>query len=572
MSRAADGLPAARGPDGLPVVREAEGLQLHLSASNASGYKGVKTPDSTGGGWAAEAPRQGGARRYLGTFETAVAAAVAYARAVAAPPQPAAAPARRRRWRRCSSVCSVWWSGARRLARAARARPPPVAEWVQCDACNKWRRLLQSDGALPERWTCELNTGDPARNRCDAPEERTIDSAVDEEHDDGDDEGAEPVAEAEGVPLHMSAVSATGYTGVRRESWRGEGEACYSARYGSATLGRYGTAVEAALAYARHVQTVRRGGGGGAAEGGDDEDASESEEEPKHFQCWQAAGGVGCFGCTLPLGHAGPHRTATDEGSRRRRAAPNRFAQPEGGPESEEAAEHERATQRRLDVRPQPPHPSRDERERRAERALRAAAAERLTLVESHKSNAGYARVTQRGERARPFAAEGLCPHTRRRVSLGCYVTAEEAALAVARNHAAVDDGDAAAEWIGAGGSASTAYDGEYSDYGSYGEEDEEEEEEEEVPRFEVVKPPPRGKKSDEKRRGPKKPLVRDEDGTYRRPAGRGPPGKTWTRGAGGGSTPRASRTTTRWTTTRWRSSRWRRRRWRRRRWRRPRR
>ena len=151
---------------------------------------------------------------------------------------------------------------------------------------------------------------------------------MDEEHDDGDDEGAEPVAEAEGVPLHMSAVSATGYTGVRRESWRGEGEPCYSARYGSATLGRYGTAVEAALAYARHVQTVRAGAGGGAAEGGDDEDASESEEEPKHFQCWQAAGGVGCFGCTLPLGHAGPHRTATDEGSRRRRAA-RRFAQPE---------------------------------------------------------------------------------------------------------------------------------------------------------------------------------------------------------------------------------------------------
>ncbi len=155
-------------------------------------------------------------------------------------------------------------------------------------------------------------------------------------------------------------------------------------------------------------------------------------------------------------------------------------------------------------------------------------AAERLTLVESHKSNAGYARVTQRGERARPFAAEGLCPHTRRRVSLGCYVTAEEAALAVARNHAAVDDGDAAAEWIGAGGSASTAYEGEYSDYGSYGEDDDDDEEEEEVRPPPPVKPPPRGKKSDEKRRGPKKPLVRDEDGTYRRPAGRGPPGKTW--------------------------------------------
>ena len=291
MPRAADGLPMARGPDGLPVVREAEGLQLHLSASNASGYKGVKTPDSTGGGWAAEAPRQGGARRYLGTFETAVAAAVAYARAVAAPPQPAAPRPHQTKEAQVAAVLErvlrmVERRATPRASGAKRARPPPVAEWVQCDACNKWRRLLQSDGALPERWTCELNTGDPARSRCDAPEERTIDSAVDEEHDDGDDEGAEPVAEAEGVPLHMSAVSATGYTGVRRESWRGEGEACYSARYGSVTLGRYGTAVEAALAYARHVQKVRAAAvAGGAAEGGDDEDASESEEEPKH-QCW----------------------------------------------------------------------------------------------------------------------------------------------------------------------------------------------------------------------------------------------------------------------------------------------
>ena len=296
-----------------------------------------------------------------------------------------------------------------RASGAKRARPPPVAEWVQCDACNKWRRLLQSDGALPERWTCELNTGDPARSRCDAPEERTIDSAVDEEHDDGDDEGAEPVAEAEGVPLHMSAVSATGTPAC--DASRGAARASRATRRATAaTLGRWQRWRRRSLRAA--VQSVRAAAGGGAAEGGGDEDASESEEEPKHVQCWQAAGGVGCFGCTLPLGHAGPHRTATDEGSRRRRAAPNRFAQPEGGPESEEAAEHERATQRRLDVRPQPPHPSRDERERRAERALRAAAAERLTLVESHKSNAGYARVTQRGERARPFAAEGLCPHT----------------------------------------------------------------------------------------------------------------------------------------------------------------
>ena len=43
-----------------------------------------------------------------------------------------------------------------------------------------------------------------------------------------------------------------------------------SVSYGSATLGRYGTAVEAALAYARHVQSVRAAAvaGGGVGEGG----------------------------------------------------------------------------------------------------------------------------------------------------------------------------------------------------------------------------------------------------------------------------------------------------------------
>jgi hypothetical protein len=38
--------------------------------------------------------------------------------------------------------------------------------------------------------------------------------------------------------------------------------------------------------------------------------------------------------------------------------------------------------------------------------------------------------------------------------------------------------------------------------------------------------PPPRPRP--DARRGPKKPLLTNEDGTYRRPVGRGPPGKTW--------------------------------------------
>ena len=29
--------------------------------------------------------------------------------------------------------------------------------WVQCDACDKWRRLTETGRALPAVWRCELN-------------------------------------------------------------------------------------------------------------------------------------------------------------------------------------------------------------------------------------------------------------------------------------------------------------------------------------------------------------------------------------------------------------------------------
>ena len=45
--------------------------------------------------------------------------------------------------------------------------------WVQCDRCHKWRHLSATVNldSLPEHWFCELNTNDPKRNNCDAPEQ-----------------------------------------------------------------------------------------------------------------------------------------------------------------------------------------------------------------------------------------------------------------------------------------------------------------------------------------------------------------------------------------------------------------
>jgi len=42
--------------------------------------------------------------------------------------------------------------------------------WVQCEKCMKWR-LIPSVENLPEKWYCEMNVTDSARNSCDAPEQ-----------------------------------------------------------------------------------------------------------------------------------------------------------------------------------------------------------------------------------------------------------------------------------------------------------------------------------------------------------------------------------------------------------------
>jgi hypothetical protein len=44
-------------------------------------------------------------------------------------------------------------------------------QWVQCDACKKWR-IISSDERrnLPDVWVCEMNL-DTQRNNCQAEEE-----------------------------------------------------------------------------------------------------------------------------------------------------------------------------------------------------------------------------------------------------------------------------------------------------------------------------------------------------------------------------------------------------------------
>eukprot|EP00984_Skeletonema_dohrnii_P003198 scaffold1065_cov114-Skeletonema_dohrnii-CCMP3373.AAC.7 len=48
-----------------------------------------------------------------------------------------------------------------------------IHEWVQCDSCDKWRKLPAniSPDELPHEWHCTMNTWDTRIATCDASEE-----------------------------------------------------------------------------------------------------------------------------------------------------------------------------------------------------------------------------------------------------------------------------------------------------------------------------------------------------------------------------------------------------------------
>ena len=74
-------LPAAAGQASAPgVVRQAEGWRLHLSPKSSTGYLGVVRQVS--GRYEARRLSQG-THQHLGLFDTAVEAAIAYAKHVA---------------------------------------------------------------------------------------------------------------------------------------------------------------------------------------------------------------------------------------------------------------------------------------------------------------------------------------------------------------------------------------------------------------------------------------------------------------------------------------------------------
>ncbi|EOD28286.1 hypothetical protein EMIHUDRAFT_114210 [Emiliania huxleyi CCMP1516] len=200
-----------------PLATEAEGLRLHLSSSNATGYRGVCADRSR-----YQAKHRAGERMvYLGTFATAVEAAVAYARAVGeAEAAGAGGPAR--------AAAAAGDAEAGEAMEAAEAREMEAMEAEEAEEAAAAAAAEEEEGAegAPEEEEAAKAAGTAAVS------------------------AAAPLAtEAEGLRLHLSSSNATGYRGVREHS--GRYQAKHRAGERMVYLGTFATAVEAAVAYAR---------------------------------------------------------------------------------------------------------------------------------------------------------------------------------------------------------------------------------------------------------------------------------------------------------------------------------
>ena len=233
------------------VAAEAEGVRLHLSSSSSTGYLGVW--EEASGRFRAQ-HRVDGRHAGLGSFHTAVEAAVAVARAI---------------------------SEASAVASSASESAPPSASADETVLCARTQErgggaigcVLPAGHAGPHSFTlqgkrarCVKRPFDPT----DVEAEESGEGASTQAGDDSESEveatagmaapaGSEatssqeaPVAEAEGLCLHPSSSSSTGYRGVWRHS-SGRFVARHRVNDSKVFLGVFDTAVEAAVAYARAV-------------------------------------------------------------------------------------------------------------------------------------------------------------------------------------------------------------------------------------------------------------------------------------------------------------------------------
>mgnify|MGYP000874477695 FL=1 len=468
------------------VLTEAEGLRLHLSPHSNTGYLGVfRRPnchnDPSGQPW--DKPFQAGYTRVLepgrdvslGCFATAVEAAVAYARHIA---------------RESEGQLGLTLAGKAEGAGHDDEQEAQSEQGTAKDAAGRVPR------GIP------FNASNVALER-DESLEPEGDAGV--EADDQEEVGGDMVTEAEGLRLHLSPRSNTGYRSVRREPNYPSGQprakpfrAEYRHDGRSVSLGYFATAVEAAVAYAKHM--ARDGEAAAEAEAGEADAravmVTEAEGLRLHLSPRSSTGylrvrrepndpsgqprakpfraeyrrdgrsvSLGCFATAIEAAVAYAKHMARDGEA---------AAEAEGaGHDDEQEAQSEQGTAKDAAGRVPRGIPfnasnvalERDESlEPEGDAGVEACdlaevgadmvtEAEGLRLHLSPQSNTGYLHVIRLPNNpsgqppAKPFQAK--YKRDGRHVSLGCFTTAVEAAVAYARHIAR--DGEAAREADAAG-------------------------------------------------------------------------------------------------------------------------
>ena len=261
------------------MAAESEGLRLHLSSSNGTGYKGVFKDTSKPTVRFRAGHSVAGKTVSLGSFGTAVEAAVAYARAVGQAPDSAV------------EAAAEAEAAERAAERAAEAEAAERAAPALAEAEGLCLHLSSSNGTGykgvfkdTSKPTVRFRAGHSVAGKTVSLGSfgTAVEAAVAYARSVAG-EAPEPqaralcptvVAEAEGLQLHLSDKTSTGYMGVRDETGR------FRAERSHVHLGYFDTALEAAVAYARAVGQEkaeasrggkkrggkeRSGGGGGGA-------------------------------------------------------------------------------------------------------------------------------------------------------------------------------------------------------------------------------------------------------------------------------------------------------------------
>jgi len=230
----------------------AEGLELVPSQSGETGYRGVY---KNGGGFEAKV-RENGTVRYLGTFQTAIEAALCYARHIGAERAEAEAA-------EAKAVVVPLTADQARAAAAAEGLelvPSQSGETGYRGVCKKGggfvakvrengtvRYLGTFQTAIEAALCCARHIG-AERAEAEAAEAKAVVVPLTADQ-------ARAAAAAEGLELVPSQSGETGYRGVCK---KGGGFVAKVRENGTQLcLGTFRTAIEAALCYARHIGAER---------------------------------------------------------------------------------------------------------------------------------------------------------------------------------------------------------------------------------------------------------------------------------------------------------------------------